>query len=547
MALELDQIITIIKAHQTVPTYIKTGRAMHTELLALVEGDGFHEELIHKIEHIESPQKQEVRLKYSRSIKDTFERLLRPIDNVFNATGSSKEYNVTAEANKQTVLDMVGNIRGGKSVEQWLEAFWIKLYHVDPNGLVFMEWKGVDEDSEARTWPTYKSINNIRGYQAEGQEVKWVLFEHNNTQVNGEDALTWRFVDDKFDYTFIQQGEVISQLEDQTFDNPFRKCPALVNSDIIKVNKPIRLSPLYPIVDVMKEYARDQSIKTIYKFLHGFPMFWKYVQQCTVCTGTGIVDGAQCGTCHGHGYLRSKDVTDAITLPAPKTKEDFKLAPDIAGFITPPLDIWERYDTELNLLENLAHKTHWGSFVDHSANETATARFIDIQPVEGKLDKYSSVGEGMEKAISNLVIRFVDQSEDIGDQGAQITWGRGFIMEPMGILLEKYSKARESGDNTTILDRLFNEYLTSKYKTDPLNLERSLVKAEVEPFIHYTIEQVLAIYGQEKAQEKGLFRDWWETIDPTGKTAEQLKKEFGGWVKPQVKINQINTDDSSSQ
>jgi len=104
--------------------------------------------------------------------------------------------------------------------------------------------------------------------------------------------------------------------------------------------------------------------------------------------------------------------------------------------------------------------------------------------------------------------------------------------------LDKYSKAREAGDNVTILDRLFNEYLTSKYKTDPQTLQKSLLKAEVEPFLHYTIEQVLAIYGQKAAQEKGLFRDWWEQITIEGKDAVALKKDYRSWLNDQETFQQ---------
>ena len=62
------------------------------------------------------------------------------------------------------------------------------------------------------------------------------------------------------------------------------------------------------------------------------------------------------------------------------------------------------------------------------------------------------------------------------------------------------------------MDRKLSEYLTSKYKNDPVTLRIQLIKKDLEPFVHYTVDLVREVFGDEEAQKKMLFGDWWEEV-----------------------------------
>ena len=81
-----QEAIAAIKANLKINHEFVEMRESSNELKALVNGDDFIEELIEKIENIESDKKALARKKYSRSIKDLFERLFQPIDNIYYAT-----------------------------------------------------------------------------------------------------------------------------------------------------------------------------------------------------------------------------------------------------------------------------------------------------------------------------------------------------------------------------------------------------------------------------------------------------------------------------
>ena len=101
MILTIEQIQEIILDNQTVDTEILLARKQHKELLALIDGKGFDNELIKTIEHIESSEKAAARKKYSRDIRDVFERLKLPISNVFTSTGGMRKFNFKSEKSSQ--------------------------------------------------------------------------------------------------------------------------------------------------------------------------------------------------------------------------------------------------------------------------------------------------------------------------------------------------------------------------------------------------------------------------------------------------------------
>lgn len=502
------EVIDYIKSNEKIADFIKLARQDEKTLTALIDGNGFTEELINRIEHLESSEKAMARKKYSRDVADFFERLLLPISNVFSSAGTTKKFDLK-DKELETFIKTLSNISHGKGIQNYTENIWMPLYHSDPNGIIFMEYVS---KPELKVYPTYKSIHRIRHYILKGQVLDVLLFE----PIIEETRQIWRVVDDKKDYTVIQIGDSFTIDQEKTFEHPFGEVPGFVNSDILDIKKGIRVSPIQKIVSLSKEYARDQSVKTLYKFLQGFPIHWRYVTQCRSCTGVGKVNNpdttkngkVDCGECDGHGYYKKKDVTDIVTMPVP-TKDGVKLAPDIAGYISPDLKTWDQYNTEIKILETLAQDTHWGTHVQEGSNQTATGRFIDVQPVINRLNKYADIAEWVEWKITEWVANATLTTKEKEKSIALITYGRRYIIDSPDTILEKYEQAKEKGDNSTILDRLMIEYLTAKYKSDPEWLFIELLKIKVEPYIHMSIADVKNVFGETEAQKKAYFQKWW--------------------------------------
>lgn len=530
MTFENDQeAIEKIKKNQTLTPEWKLMREYSKELKSLVNGTDFLDELICKIEGIESTNKANARAKYSKNIKSMFNRLFQPIDNIYYASGGLKDYDIQ-ESIKKEFLSKIANIRDNKTLSEWVQQNGVQLFNTDPNGLIFIEYK----DKEA--YPTYKSIDAIRYYKSKGQIVDYVVFE----PYVKETKTYWRIVDDSKDRLFLQSGNEFSLVEERTFDNPFGQVPALICSNINIIGQKNKLAAIDGILDDAKEYARDQSFLTLYKIYKGNPIFWKYVQYCGDCNGSGTIDDVKCGTCNGHGkYVGKSDVTDAVELPIPDDNESPVIAPNIAGFISPDLDVWTKYEETLKLTEEQIYKSHWGTMygmqLDNARGQkTATEIIADKQPLENQLNKYADFCEYIEWKLSEWLLNFYDPVKKKDESKITINLGRRYIIESYDVLLERYEKSVQAQENNTVLDKLFVEYLGAKYRNNPIDLQANLVKAQVEPYLHLQLKDVIDIFGKEEAQRKVLFQKFWQTVTNFN-DASKIENEFNSWFEAKKK------------
>lgn len=535
-----EEAINAIKAHQQVCKQFLDMREQSKELKALVNGEGFIDELIDKIEIIESEKKALARKKYSRDIKDLFSRLFQPIDNIYYATGGVKDYEITNKTIKKEYLSKIASIRDGKPLSEWVQQKAIQLFNTDPNGLIFLEYK---TNPILDVYPTYKSIHSIRYYKSKGQICEYLIFE----PYLKDKKYYWRIVDDKFDRTFLQQGGSWIIQENMTFEHPFGQVPAVVCSNMSYVGKEYKIPAIDSIIGTAREYAQNQSILTLYKIFRGMPLFWKVVQFCGDCQGSGKTGDEVCGNCNGKGkYVGKTDVTDAIEVPLPEGDEKLLVGDNIGGYIAPPLEIWSQFNEELLLLEEKMYKSHWGtSFgirTNNNVEKTATEILFDKQPFENQLNKYADFAEYIEWKLSEWVLNLYDTSKNKDESQVTINLGRRYIIESYDVLLERYEKAVKAESNNIVLDKLFEEYLWSKFRNNIIDLQISLTKSKVEPYLHTTLQNVKLIFGDIEAQRKVLFHNFWLTVkdfsDP-----EKIKKDFDAWFE----INKINIPKETQQ
>lgn len=526
MIYQEDEVLKLLKKHsEKTDEWVKHAREESRTLKALVNGEDFHEELIERIEHLESQERAEVRRKYSKDIRDLFARVMKKRQNVFDANGGSESLEIESDAIREAFYNRISSFKANKSLYNYLAENYFQLADVDPNGIIFLEYKDLGQNN-FKLYPVYKSIDYIRYYEDDGQLVDYLIFEPKVEEQTG--AKIWRFVDDAKDYTVIEiQGNFVIDRE-KTFEHPFGQVPCLILSEKRKIGSKQRISPINDITELAKDYARDKSVLTIYKFQKGAPLHWRYGStKCKTCNGLGKTGDAPCASCDGKGTPRKVDVSDVNLIPIPKDGQPF-LADKIGGFISPDLDTWKQYKEDLRDAENLIEDTIWGTDRTHQSdynNETATGRFIDIQPITNTLNSYSDVVQYIYNTLANWTLNFVDQTKDKTQQVYHRAFGRNYIIESPNTLLTKYGEAKKSGDNNTILDKLLDEIILSKYKSDPKMQAKMLKKARVEPYVHLSPKEVFDFFGAVEANKKVLFNTFWQDADKE-KTADELRADF---------------------
>jgi len=192
------------------------------------------------------------------------------------------------------------------------------------------------------------------------------------------------------------------------------------------------------------------------------------------------------------------------------------------GFASPDLDTWKRFTEELQDNESLAYETIWGCEPSKKATgsapgsepKTATQIVYDKQPQINKLNQYADACEWFEWKLTEWIANALDALKPKDESISLIVYGRRYIIEGVDTLQEKYQDARECGISVGILDALYQEPITVKFKNDPEWLRIELIKACVEPYLHSTSAEIFERYGWKEAMKKDFFQQWWSDMEP---------------------------------
>lgn len=525
MIVKETDIVKIIKEGQ--PNFIKEAKEKQIVLNVHVNKRGVVEHL-QKVEGYENEDQFKLRKKFAMSNKAIIANLLRPVDKIFTAKGGSKIYNVSGEKTREDLIKKLGNVRYGFSLKKWIQMIQSNKFYSDPAGLVFFE---VAKDG-SKAYPTMKSIQSIRNYKTEGRVVDWVLFEPYKKKDSEGGELPgeyFRFFDDKYDYTFFKDGDIIERVE--RLENNWNRVPGIVNSNILNDELKYCDSPLDLVVELAEKYLRTNTIKSIHEFLHGFPFFWMYMKKCKSCKGAGWIGEEKCGDCKGTGAVLKRDVSDVMLLNTPKNKDSPTIAPNVAGYVVPPLDIPEEQRTELNFIWMTMSFTMWGTSHEDSENPTATAAFLNVQPKNDSLEIYTDAFQDMEQKMVDLIGEFYYREAYKGNSTA---YGRRYLVEEPEKIWEKYEKAKKNGAPKSTLNHILSQYYQSEFMNDPEMLSIMMKSMKLEPFLHEDFVKLKGVIDDVWLKRKVFFSEWWTTLsddDVLMKKIEVLKSEFEVYLK----------------
>ena len=486
------------------------------------------EAVISKVDGFESETLKSLRLVYAKSNRDLMSRMARPIDKIFSAKGGSIYYNLP-DTEEKKARNIAKNIRGQFSIKAWIENFWLPHFLDDPCGMIFMEVASSKQaailklQNKSLVYPTYKSIYNVYDYLVNGSYLEYVVFalsekEKKTAGFKPEDVI-YRVIDDAADYYVkLDNGNALI-LDAFTIPNLFEKVPAILNSDMPMPNKPgLQKSLFTDILELANHFLVKGSIKVTHEFMHAFPKYWEYADDCPKCHGSKFVGADKCEVCKGTGKNIMSKVSDVKLLSYPQTKEDATVTPNVAGYVEPSKTFHEIATADLHLLEDVISHTLWGSgskiktsglSIDTAAPKTATEVIDEIKPQSDRLVPISEMAEKRHKFILDYAIQ-IQISQNY--TGSSVNYGKRYMIEGPDVIWDKYSNARKNGASISTLDDLLTEYYETKYSSDPIKLAILIKMMKIEPFIHNTISEVKNLMpAEEDYKAKLYFSEWIKT------------------------------------
>lgn len=567
---DLAKLLEIFK-NNPMALFLIAARKASAMLNMHITGVDFRQ-AITQMDEFETEQKKNLRQKYSRSNKDVFARLHRPIDKIFTARGGSVTYNLP-ESQMKTFASYLSNIANGLSLRKWIKMVALPAFQIDPNGLIFME---MDEDGNPV--PCYKSTGEIFYYKKNGRNVELVIFNITTDQAKKygnnlpdksvlldridkapKNTKYYRVVDSITDMIVEWDGTTLTEVPVMTMPNYFLQCPAMIVSDIVTFNSQMFESPDSIVVELANDILTDQSTFNIWKKLHMFPKHWRVRSTCPTCMGTGKNAGQNCTDCGGTGFAKRSSVRDELVIPLPDGSDGkLSLPTQFSGYSTPEIGAWVLSTDELDRLFDTMYATIWGnppkkisqgkstSEKSNQSPQTATAEILDVQSMIDRQKDFSEWGQSVEVFITDLSGYALFPGSY---NGCSIHWGDRYINEGPDTIWNKYSDARMKGSPKDTLDNLLRDYYESRYEGNPIELGIALKVMKVEPFVHLTEIQVqgLANVSDHDKAAKDYYSEWRSTktgMEIIMGTEETLRKDMNAFAV--TKLAEVKADQQAA-
>ena len=567
MPLSTEEVIAIIEGG--VSTSIAKSRKQAEKINMHITGQNV-KSYLETLDDYETQAQKKLREKLVKSTRSLFSFILRPSDKIFTAKGGSINYNLSKE--KISFLKRnISSIADGLDIKKYLKKVVKKHYIIDPNGILFID---IDKDGALETYVI--DTRDIFWYDNKGNTVKGLIFEPYKQKLTEterkvfesisderlkkeEDKIYFRVMDEVSDRIFVNDSGKISLVPNSEISNYFGFVPAMILGDEKDYNSDVFESVIADVVDDADEYLRDLSIKTVHKLAHAYPRYWSYAQACTRCEGEGEIAGAlkpntdpqeyedatPCTSCGGDGQKKRSSPSDEMILNMPEDGEQ-KIAPEVAGYVSPDLETAKFYETSLKEARNLMFQAMWGTTYEQSGKrETATGRWLDKQPVEDRLRDISYTFARYHKFMLDCygIVILRNKSYE-----SSVSYGTRYNLEGADDILKMYMDAsKENISELGILD-MRNRYFEAEYESDPLELAKRKKLSLLEPFPTQSVKDVIdaGVYPDDDILKKIYYSTWVQTLTPEliiFKTPKQLEDAFNIYIKTKtLQKNEKNTD-----
>lgn len=339
--------------------------------------------------------------------------------------------------------------------------------------------------------------------------MDWIIFRQDDDKI--------AVIDDERYRVFRQDNGNIGEL---LVDNPhdLGYCPArFFWSEHLSLREPdVKASPLTSELEALDWYLFYHLSKRNLDMYGSYPIYSGYEQSCDFtnsengdyCDGgflknkQGFYRLDQAGLlmrCPKCGDKRIVGVGSFVEIPIP----DGDKQPDLRNPVQMLTVDRESLDYNVNEEERLRNNII--TSVVGTNEEITTRDALNEQQIKANFESQSTILKRVKKGFEDAQ-QFVDETVcrlRYGDMfvSAKINYGTEFYLVDSTQLRERYKVAKESGASEAELDSLQNQIIQTEYRHDQTQLNRMLILAELEPYRHLTIDEVM------KLQEKQLISD----------------------------------------
>lgn len=354
-------------------------------------------------------------------------------------------------------------------------------------------------------------ISDVIDYDKTDERFDWIIFRQPNEHMAVYDDENYRI--------FKMKGsEILSTVVDVQHDLGY--CPAefFWTTPISQVNKDCKLAPISNHLSQLDWILFFGTSKRFSDLYSPYTIYWGYLQDCDFeHEGTGH-------NCDG-GFLRDKEGNyiyhlNRQLMPCPKCANKINgvgsfvdVPPPTEGVpaMTPPVgkvdvdvDSLKYNVDEVERIEQNFYKAVTGNSLEAVTDQAINEKQV-LSLFESRKQALIKLKVNFEKAQ-----KFVDSTICLLRYGEEfvsctINYGTEFFLFTPEIILDMYTKAREAELDHMTLDILQNHLYETKYRNNPMQLQRLNILINTEPLRHSTIAEAKEMHSAGHVEFEDYF------------------------------------------
>jgi len=429
------------------------------------------------------------------------ESLMSDIYKVFDAGNSF----FSVESVKESGGDKLKQILGKIDVSTWIENQGKEILKNKPNTVIV-----IDKDEEGNPYPI--AIDNDRIHDImvceDGVSIEYICFIHSIEKTEGEDEIKRYALYDEEMYHVVTEIKGNFTLE-KSIKHGLEECPArmFVTKRLNSKSQFKRNAPLSSVVSKLKEWQYFDIFKFFTDHYAPFPVTEMMRGKCQNdnCEGgfiysdiipTTIVDGVvgeqerrkvKCPQCEAANTIGvgTKILLDAVDEGEDSAAGKFK-------FISPATENLKYIQEKLDYIEEHIKNKVVG------IDQAQTKEAINEKQVMGSFESRTNVLLRTKKNLDEVYIWIVSTIASMLAKKGTVTVNANFGTEWYLIseddIQTRYDMAKKSGMPASEINEIYLQLIDTKYKGNPVKIERLKIINMIDPCAHQTMEQKIVKY-----------------------------------------------------
>lgn len=453
--------------------------------------------------------------KYPLFTNEVTEKIFNQLERVFEAKNPFFTYNFV---NPELKVDWE-QYRTEKLQERrvWRTKGW-NAYQVSINSILVVDLPKEQTGDRPEPYFYWLDISRVLFYELrdDKENFEYLIFEHNKK--NNEVAV---FCDKYYRILKVEGQKIVKVLVESEHNLGFVPAKFFWTTPLKMKEPDVKRSDVSNQLTQLDKLLFKAISKDHLDLYASYPIFSAYESDCDydmevtvdgklyhdVCDA-GFIKRDGNYVLYGDGLLKcprceEKRLAGAgsfIEVPTPSEANNFQDLRDPISVAAIPRESLDYNVEELQRLEDKIIEAVIGVGGEPKNDQAKNEKQI-IAGFESRTTVLQKIAWNFQNAHKFVNDTIAKLRYDTAYLGSNISWGKDFYIYTVNELRELYQLAKENGLSMTELDMIQKQIITTEYKNNPAEMQRVLILKDLEPYSHYTFDELLQL------DDKGLITD----------------------------------------